>query len=136
LKLLKATDAAIPIIGALVTLGLVVAGRWNMAIGSTAGAVIATASWLVMHRVGRRLVRGGTRTQLILALVLGLKLTFMAGLVFLAVHVLGFDAMGVAAGLGAMPLGVILMFVVAGPPRDREGAADPGRPVTEVKGDA
>ena len=136
MKLLRATDAAIPVIGALITLALLLAGRMEMAIGSTAGVLIATVSWIAMHRVGRRLVRGGSRNQALLAMVLGLKLVVVATLVFLAVHVLDFSGLGVAAGLGCMPLGIILMFIVAGPPRDPEGEADDGQPVTEVKGDA
>lgn len=136
MRLLSATDLAVPIIGALIAAALLLAGKIDMATGATAGAIIATASFIAMHHLGRRLLGAGSRSQLVLALILGLKLMATATLVFVAVHVLGFDGIGMAAGLSSMPAGIIAMFVIAGPGRAPEGDSDGTRPATEVKGDA
>jgi hypothetical protein len=133
---LKATDVAVPAIGAAVAAGLAIAGRWDAAVGAGCGAVIASGSWLLMHALGRRLVAGGTRSQLVIGLLMTLKLVAMGALVFLAIRVLGFDGIGVLLGLSAMPAGVILMAVILGPKGTIAGRRSEDEIATEVEGDA
>jgi hypothetical protein len=133
MNVLRATDLAVPGIGALTAGALALAGLHEIAIGALCGAAIASASWVGMHVIGRRLVVEGGGNRPLMAVLMGLKLIAIAALVLVSVTVLGFSGVGVACGLSAMPVGVLLTVAVLGTgSRGSHG----GDTVTEVKGDA
>ena len=133
MNVLRATDLAVPGIGALTAGGLALAGQHEIAIGALCGAAIASASWVGMHVIGRRLVGEGGGNRPLLAVLLGFKLVVIAALVLVSVTVLGFNGVGVACGLSAMPCGILLTVAILG---TGGRSPDQGDTATEVKGDA
>ncbi len=133
MNVLRATDLAVPALGALASGALALAGLGEIAAGTLCGAAIASASWLGLHTIGRRLVDEGGASRPLMAVLMGLKLIAIAALVLVSVTVLGLSGVGVAVGLSAMPCGVLLTVAVLGTGRRGTDDADS---VTEVKGDA
>ncbi len=133
MNVLRAIDLAVPTIGALASGALALAGLREIAAGTLCGAAIASASWLGLHLIGRRLVGEGGGSRPLMAVLMGFKLLAIAALVLVSVTVLGLSGVGVAVGLSAMPCGVLLTVAILG--TGRRGS-DRGDTVTEVKGDA
>jgi hypothetical protein len=123
---------AVPALGALASAILALSGLTGMAAGAVCGTVVASASWLGLHHLGRRLVGARDEHRTLVAVLLVTKFVAVSALVLVAVTVLGIDGIGMAVGLSAMPVGVVLMAAILG-----TGARHPGRDqATEVKGDA
>ncbi len=136
MKLLLLTDVAVVGVGILATAGLALAGLHEQATGAACGAVIGATSWVAMHFLGRRLVRASSRSRVFIGTLMGSKLMITAALVFLAVHVLGFDGVGMAVGLSALPVGIVLMALIGPSMLLAGGKGEDEQPATEVKGDA
>ena len=133
MNVLRATDLAVPAIGGLTAGALAIAGLTEVAVGALCGAAIASASWVGLHVIGRRIVRKDGTNRPLLAVLLGFKLLVIAGLVFVSVNVLKFNGVGMAIGLSALPCGVLLTAAVLGT-GNRD--ADSQDTHTEVEGDA
>ena len=133
MNVLRATDLAVPTIGVLASGALALAGLGEVAIGTLCGAAIASASWVGLHVIGRRLVGEGGGNRPLMAVLMGFKLIAIAAAVLVSVTVLGFNGVGVACGLSAMPCGVLLTVAILG---TGSRGSDEGDTVTEVKGDA
>lgn len=133
MNVLRATDLAVPGVGALTSGALALAGQHEIAIGALCGAAIASVSWVGLHVIGRRLVAEGSGNRPLMAVLMALKLVAIAALVLVTVTVLGLSGVGVACGLSAMPCGVLLTVAILG--TGGRGAQGEDT-VTEVKGDA
>jgi len=110
-------DIAIPLFGLVVSGVVLAAGGGRLAAGALAGAVIASADWFVLRGLFALLGRKGEGAgpgRIIGAAALGFKFILLAGFLYLAISTLKFDAVGVAAGAGSLPAGLIAGAMLGG----------------------
>ena len=115
MKTMSAIGLAIPLSGLLASGGLAIGGLGSTASGALAGTLLASASWWVLQLLGRRLVKARSRVRPVAAALIGAKLAVMAGLTWVVIGPLGFDGIGVAVGIGSLPLGIIAAACLLGP---------------------
>ncbi|MBW2261450.1 MAG: hypothetical protein JRG91_05690 [Deltaproteobacteria bacterium] len=133
MNVLRATGLAVPAIGALASGALALAGLYEVAAGALCGAAIASASWVGLHVIGRRLVGEGGGNRPLMAVLMGFKLVAIAALVLVSVTILELSGVGVAVGLSAMPCGILLTVAILG---TGGRGSNEGDTAAEVKGDA
>ena len=133
MKLLRIADFIVPATGFAAAAIIAAFGLTQMAVGAVAGAVIGTTSWVLLRFLGSRLMRGGEKRRALIASLMGSKILLMAALLWVAIGPLGFDGIGVAAGLSALPLGLVVMSLASS-----LGAAQTpsDEAATEAEGDA
>lgn len=100
---------------ALVLIGAVVAGTWvalggPAAVGAVAGgSLMLLSGFSLVYGVGKLLdptVANTTKTGLVLLLLV--KLTFVAGLLWVFLSVFGLDGLGLLLGMGAGLVGLVI----------------------------
>jgi len=93
-------------LGALATAAaFVFASRWT-ALSIGAGAALATLNFEAMRRLGRRLVVPG-RGKPAVALVLGLKVAVLFGLLYVLVVEVGLEGVALGAGTSSLVLAIV-----------------------------
>jgi hypothetical protein len=85
---------------------LVVGG--DPAIGTLVGSVAAVLNWVALRWLIARLASGETRSKAGVAVLLGLKMAALMAVCYALIARFDVHPVGLAIGLGALPLGVIL----------------------------
>jgi len=113
MKTLRRLNFLIPLLGVTASCVLLVFGKLQIALGSTAGTILVTVDWFMTKFLWEKIAddkkeNSGSTKKYMLLFIIGIKFLLIAILFYISIIILKFDARGMAIGVGALPTAVII----------------------------